>query len=595
MEVKYPEGPDLYGEITPDSIMPGQGINVAAREKEEYLDLTGPLGKGIETITGLLFQLPRWGFERFKIDEWIEVTPVFQQYYQLTVQQKQQIEQQIKTGLASATQAISDLELVSHDFRKYKEFNDFFTKIEKGKSLIKQGKKEEGEKLKNEGEQTLKAIFIDQVDIHTGEGVALRSIASRWPTVIADFMQMKDKDVDYKKIAKDYKKDLAISEAEAVILATKNKLYLEWRDRLFKQTVEKRYKSLLGLVQARRKSVDEYKNMMRPLMARYKMLTEGLQEKEVRDVFKKMSFWRPESQAMSTDFVKLWAWKPIAFAEKYKATRQTPFDTVSAAQVGFIPEDIEQLKNSKEEGGIGDKWKEHKALPVEPSIDNVLRKIAHEIEKAYAVIITPKDFVEARNMMLAKFDASTRGTGDFEPWVWSPYYIFLEMPVYRAVTRFPSGLETENIFFQNIKGAAQTQNIILGHYLELIARDKALDNYMLQMLGEGGAKGESINQLIKQEEWKTEDEKKEESEKKKSEIGKKIGVAKGQVKSVKVVVGKTLETFGVQSAFLRGEGPYELAFRDRITKYFAPEVGAAFDAVVNYMKAAFQVPGSRFL
>jgi hypothetical protein len=79
------------------------------------------------------------------------------------------------------------------------------------------------------------------------------------------------------------------------------------------------------------------------------------------------------------------------------------------------------------------------------------------------------------------------------------------------------------------------------------------------------------------------------------EIQKKIGQAKDQVKTARVGLGKTLETFGIKSAFLRGEGPYELAFRDRISKYFGPEVGAAFDAVVNYMKSAFQVPGSRFL
>jgi hypothetical protein len=268
---------------------------------------------------------------------------------------------------------------------------------------------------------------------------------------------------------------------------------------------------------------------------------------------------------------------------------------IHVLQAGFLPEEIEILKKSKDDGGAGLKDLKINALPVEPSIDSVFRFIASQVSEEYDVPINAADYLEARKMMYARFESAAKAESSYEPWIWSPYFFFVEMPVYRTVIRFPSGVETENIFFQNIKGAAQTQNIILGHYLELIARDKALDNYMLQMLGEGGAKGESINQLIKEGEWKTEDEKKEDSEKKKSEIGKKIGVAKGQVKSVKVGVGKTLETFGVQVSFFRGEGPYELAFRDRITKYFAPEVGAAFDAVVNYMKAAFQVPGSKFL
>jgi len=599
MEVNYPEGPDPYGDVSdPKKLKPGEGINTYPPEREMYLDLNSPMGKGTEALTGLMFQLPRWGFERWKIEEWVDVTPVFQQYYQLTVQQKQQIEQQIKSGLASVSQAISDLDLVSHDFRKYREFMDFFTMIDKGNEMIKKGKKEEGEKLRNRGEQTLKAIFIDQVDIHTGEGVALRSIASRWPTIIADFMQMKDKDTDYKKITQDYKKDLGISEAESVILATKNKLYIEWRDRLFRQTVDERYRTMVRLMQARKKSVEEYKVMLRPLMARHKMITDGLAEKGSRAAQHKLSFWRPDTQAMSMDFVRLWAWKPITFAEKYKGTRQNPFDEVRAVDAGLLPEDIEFLKKPEEEGGMGDKFKKEtlKALPLEPSIDSVFRKIADDVEKKYDVKITPKDWLAARQMLLDRFATSARAGSSFETWVWSPYFVFVDMPVYRSVIRYPSGSELENIFFEDIRAAAQTQNIILGHYLELVARDKQMDVYLLQMLGDAGAKGATIEQLLKELEWKTEEEKKEEKEEKKGfEISKTVGQAKGQIKTVRVGLGKTLETFGFQSAFLRSEGKYQGAFRDRVTKYYMTEVAAAYDAVINYMKAAFQVPGSRFV
>jgi hypothetical protein len=589
--VKYPEGPDQYGEIVEGKIRPGQGINAFPPEKEEYIDFTGPLGKASETVTGLMFQLPKWGFERWRIEEWIEVTPVFQQYYQLTIQQKQQMEQQIKAGLTSASQAVSDLELVTHDFRKYREFNDFFTMIEKGSKMIKEGKKEDGENLKNRGEQTLKSIFIDQVDIHTGEGVALRSIASRWPTIIVDFMKLKDGDIDYKKLAKDYE----VSEAEGVILSTKNKLYIEWRDRLFKQTVQERYDTLLKLMQARKRSFDEYKTMLRPLMARYKMLNEGLAEKEPRHAMRRLAFWRPESQAMSSDFVRVWAWKPIAFSEKYKASRQNPLDEIQASQAGFTQDDIELLKKPKEEGGGGLKDGKVKALPIEPSIDSVFREVAKNIAEEYKVELTVVDWQEARKMMLNRFETSAKTTESYEPWVWSPYFIFLDIPIMRSVMRSPSGVEMENIFCEDFRVGAQTQNIVLGHYLELVARDRQIDDYVMQMLGESGAKGESIEQLKKEMEWKTEEEKKDESEKKKLEIGKKIGQAKGQVKAVRLGLGKSLETVGIKSAFLRGEGPYEFVFRDRIPKNFLTEVAAACDAIVNYFKSAFQVPGSRFL
>jgi hypothetical protein len=576
----------------PKNLNPGQGINVNPPEINEYLDLTGPVGKGTEALTSLMFQFPKWGFERWKIDEWIEVSPAFQQYYQLTIQQKQQIEQQIKSGLASATQAVSDMELVSHDFRKYREFNDFFTMIEKGSQMIKEGKKEAGQELKNRGEQTLKSIFIDQVDIHTGEGVALRSIASRWPTIIADFMQLSDNDIDYKKIAKDPKKN--VSEAEGVILATKNKLYIEWRDRLFKQTVEDRYKTLLGLMQARKKSVNEYKDMLRPLMARYKMLNEALSDKEQRHNLRKFSVYRPESQAISVDFVKWWAWKPFSPAEKYKVTRQTPYDKIHVLQAGFLPEEIEILKKSKEDGGAELDDLKINALPVEPSIDSVFRYIADQVSKEYEVPINAADFLQARKMMYNRFQLSAGAESSYEPWIWSPYFFFVEMPVYRAVIRFPSGVELENIFFENLKGYAQTQNIVLGHYLELVARDKQVDLYLSQMLGEAGAKGETINQLLKENEWKTSEERKEEKNKT-GEMKKKIGVVKGKVSSARVTMGKTLENIGVSSAFLRGEGPYELAFKDRFNKYFFPEVAVVYLTIANYMKAQFNVPGSRFL
>jgi hypothetical protein len=589
--VKYPEGPDQYGELVEGKLRPGQGLNAFPPERSEYLDFSGPLGKGAETVTGLMFQLPKWGYERWRVEEWIEVTPVFQQYYQLTIQQKQQMEQQIKSGLASASQAVSDLELVTHDFRKYREFMDFFTMIEKGSWMIKEGKKESGESLKNRGEQTLKSIFIDQVDIHTGEGVALRSIASRWPTIIVDFMKLKDVDIDYKKIGKDYE----VSEAEGVILSTKNKLYIEWRDRLFKQTVMERYDTLLKLMQARKKSFDEYKTMLRPLMARYKMLNEGLAEKDPRHAMRKLSFWRPESQAISSDFVKIWAWKPIAFAEKYKISRQNLLDEINAAHAGFTAEEIEVLKKSKEEGGGGFKNGIIKALPVEPSIDSVFRMIAKNVADEYKVELTAVDWQAARQMMIDRFETSLKATSSYEPWVWSPYFVFLELPIMRSVMRSPSGAEMENIFCEDFRTACQTQNIVLGHYLELVARDRQIDDYVVQMLGESGAKGESIEQLKKELEWKTEEETKDESEKKKSMFGKKIGDAKGQAKAVRVGLGKTLEIFGVESGFFRGEGTYELVFRDRVPKNFITEVAAAYDAVVNYFKSAFQVPGSRFL
>jgi len=214
---------------------PGEAICLVPGEAEEFLSFTTPMGQVSGVTASLIFQFRKWGYVRYKVDESIWVSPVFKPYYDLVIAQREQLQASIKAGLASISQAISDFELVWHDLRKYKEFLDHFENLEKGKKLMKENK-EEGLKLFNRANSTLKSIFIDQVDVHTGETVALKLIANRWPTIIADFLKLQDDDVEPKDIAKKYH----VSEAEGVVLATKNKLYLEWRDNLFYPTVKER-------------------------------------------------------------------------------------------------------------------------------------------------------------------------------------------------------------------------------------------------------------------------------------------------------------------------------------------------------------------
>jgi hypothetical protein len=579
MPIEYPKGPPAAGK----DLRPGEGINNVPFNAEEYLDFTTPPGATTGMFYGIVFQLPKWGFDRVKIEESIEVSPVFQQYYQLTIQQKATLEGQIKAGLASISNAISDLELVSHDKRKYREFMDYYAMVDKGKELAKKGRKEEGEKLMMQGEQSLKAVFIDQVDVHTGEAVALKLIAPRWPTIIADFMRLKDEDIDPKKIAQKYK----VSEAEGVVLATKNKLYIEWRDRLFRKTVEDRFENLLKLTEARRKSVEEYKEMLRPVIARHKMITEALSSSEGRKTFLRGSFWRPDAQAISSDFVRIWAWKPFAASEKYKVTREA-LDKIPAFKAGFTGDEIERLREEKEgwDGNVT-------ALPVEPSIDNVVRRMINKVEKSYGVKITAKDIYEARDMLVKKFEGTAKGLGAMESWVFSPYYVFLELPMIRTVIRLPDGKELENIIIENLSAAVQTQNLIIVHALEVVARDKQLDNYMKQMLGEMGVGGEKIEELMEKEVFKTEEEIKEEAEEEKKKlerIKKSTEEVMSSAKSIRVGIGKFFELFGVEVSFLRAEGPYEFAFQDRLSKIYFSEVAANFAMVRDFFKSGFGAP-----
>jgi hypothetical protein len=549
---------------------PGWGINLQNPDADMYMDFDAPIGKCSSVYLNLIFQLPKWGFDRAKIDEMIDVSPVFQQYYQLTMKQKQEFEAMIKAALASIATALSDLELLKHDLRKYKEFMDYF-------HMIDVGKKEKNEELRMRGEQALKAIFIDQVDAYTdlpNTPIALRSIVGRWPTIIADFMKLKDSDLNPTQIAKDYN----VSEALAVVLSTKNKLYQEWRDELFRRTVEDRFRSLIQTVEARKKSYQEYKEMIKPTLKRYKSITDGIG----KILPQRVAFWRPESQAMSCDYAMIWAWKPFAAPEKYKAPREAPLDEIPAEAAGFTPDQVKELteKGLLKDGKVG-------ALPVEPSIDKIVKDNIKKIEDEYKVKISAEDIYNAREKLVENFTKSVKGRTSYEAWIFSPYFMFFEIPTYRLVFHQPDGSDVEVLVFDRFKAYTITQNIMILRLIELEARDKQLDNYIGQMLGEKGTTAEGAAVDIKKIEEellvKVGEEAKEKEEKK-------LLQTPATLKQVGTTMENFLNFFGVKASFFKARGPYEFILSERITKYYLRETGQTFQTIVNFIKSSFGVP-----
>ena len=168
----------------------------------------------------------RWEFNVQKVDEWFEVS-TSHPYYQSITKQKYDLIREIKEGLAHVDRAISDVELLAHDTRRYKEILTYFSEKD---------------------EHSLKAMFIDLVDVNLPEGVSLRSIAPRWPTIIADFMELKDEDDTVEKIMEKVK----VSKAEAVVLTTKVKLYKKWKQ-FFGEQVKERYRRILERLYGRKR------------------------------------------------------------------------------------------------------------------------------------------------------------------------------------------------------------------------------------------------------------------------------------------------------------------------------------------------------
>jgi hypothetical protein len=578
----------------------GEAINAPPYEAEMFLCFTTALGKVDSVYYSLVFQLRKWGYVRYKIDESIFVAPTYKTYYDATIAQKEQLQATIKAGLASIAQAIADFELVWHDLRKYKEYLDYFKQIEEGKKLIKQEKKEEGEKKWMTGNTTLKAIFIDQVDVHTGEGIALKLIAPRWPTIIVDFLGLSDEDIHLKEVAKKYE----ISDAQAGVLVTKNKLYIEWRDNLFKPTVKDRYERLLGLVESRRRSIIEYRNMLRPTVARFKMINDALESPAGRAAFLKAHI-RPDAQPVSHDYQLLWAWRPFAPAEKYKVTRES-MDNIPALEAGFNGREVEELKkaNMTNKGIVF-------GLPLEPSVDRIVREYVKKVEQVYGVKITTVDLFDARQMLVDQFRYSMSALSPVKTWVWSPMFVFINFPVDRSIFVIPGTGETiEDVEYNPYYTSTYSQNLIICRCLELIAKQKQMENYIDSLLGEYGVPPEKLKEMMTlmpvgekaafeyPEVYTTEEElkKKEMEEEKLKKLESKVHPKIQRMETsrkVRRTIGKFFANLGIKVQFFRAAGPYEFMMQQRLSKFIQREPGGQFHMIRDFLETKYEVPGMK--
>lgn len=589
MPVKFFITPDPGMDVKLDEIIAfGEGLNILHMLCMERINPTLKPGGSALFFKTIGF-LRKAGYEIYKVEDFTEVTPLFPTYTAI-IKEKEQLMTQIKQHLASIATAIADVDLTKHDLRRYKEYMDYFSKLKKGKELIKQGNVEEGKKLFKEADQTLRAIFIDQVDVHTGETVALKLIAPRWPTIISDFMRLEDEDTTPEKIKEKYK----ISEAEGVVLATKNKLYLEWRDRLFGPAVEERFKNLVKLIEMRKKSVEEYKNMVKPILSRYRAIRETREIAGPR--LQTVAALRPGAVSSMVDRVLMYAWRPISPKGFGKGTR-VMFEPIRAGLptniikgVGFFDDEIEEIKNylrkrvergqqlSSEELLFLEKER-LESLPIEPSIDNIVRRGIELIEKSYpGVKFDIIDLFSTRLNLLSKFKEYTSIT-TAESWPFSPYYAFLEIPFERVYGRLPNGAEFEDLTL-DLKVYLRTQNMIILQYLELKAIERTEENFIKQMLGEMGVDFKDIDEIIAEELG-------EKLEKKKIEIKRSHYLF---TQKIKKYLRDFLYNFGIQSENLTNIGFYEHHTSKFIQNYIIPEVINVFKNIVNMYKKSFNVP-----
>ena len=232
----------------------GEAICEQPPDQALMLNPTTPYGHGNLLYAKLTYTMPKYWYNLQRVDEYIVVSPAHPEMYGRITAKKREIEGQIKAGLASAGQAVADYELLKHDERKYREILDHF---------------KEGER----DEHVLRALFVDRIDAHTGEGYSMISMTKRWPTIITDFLRLSVVDEKDRDSPKKIRVKLEISEAEATVLKTKDHNFEDWK-RIFFPDVKERYARIKNLVEARRKSIDEYRKWLMPYVANLKMMTE---------------------------------------------------------------------------------------------------------------------------------------------------------------------------------------------------------------------------------------------------------------------------------------------------------------------------------
>ena len=519
----------------PKGLWLGHVIAAGPFEAHVRLDFTGPPGSVSGIYYSLVFQLGKWEYQVQKRDEWIEVSPVHAQYYQLTQKQKEDLEGRIKQGLVSVSQSIADMELLMHDRRRYHEFLHYLgyrtpNELKKDKKLEDQEdehghtkeemdeiclKEDEDEKQRKAREKrtdnhSLKAVFIDQVDMHTGEGISMRSIVSRWPTLITDFMRMDDNDMDPDKV----KDKLNVSKAEAVVLITKNKLYQEWKN-IFGPEIKNRYITINDMGAARKKSVEEYKEWLKPFIARHKLINEGLSTPGGRKGTL-TSYVTTAGTATSSSKIVLYVWKDFLVPELYK-------------------------------GGSEETAKLRLYKKLRPDDDWTMKHLI--FNEKYGLI-------NAYPWITEKWVADKLEEMEKSRWFTfqKPYYSFFEITLEKTNIRMPTGDEMEDGVF-DINMFCFSENALFAKLLELKAEQELMEQHVNNLLGIRDPVRGTVPKYFK----------------------------KSQKDSA---AAKFMDNFSMAFQFAKGHGPYERDFADRLTKlYFARIAGERYGPIVNFIKS----------
>ena len=511
----------------------GEAICNQPEDQKIMINPTTPMGHGNLLYAKLTYTMPKYWYNLEKVDEWIVASPSYPEVYGRIIAKKRELEGQIKAGLASAAQAVADFELLKHDERKYREILDYF----------KAGQKDE---------HILRALFVDRVDAHTGEGYSMISMTKRWPTIITDFLRMGTVEKKYRSLPGKVRDKLEISEAEATVLKTKDKLFEEWRTEFFPD-IKDRYARVKNLVDARRKSIDEYREWLKPYVSNMKMMKEMSEVNPSELLTRAVSPWLKPNAWYS---VRLWMWKMFTAEEVGKtgfvAGEIKPFDAFVKANAKKI-EDHYEVKIVK-------KAEDKKKLLAEGYSEDEIIVVDEKLKEWNE----PNFYESAPKISPDRY-----------------YYAFYDIYIESPLFKMEAGKEEIDDWNAMITPYLVSQNVILTMLLEVEAKKRWLNKYVKELIGVR----EVEDKIRKEVERKYGLEEEEDKKKEGFAIMRPYRWLQRQDKKVSSRWEKFKpKTRRVLRYFMR-IGPYETVTNERLSKMYGRYMGGAMtDPLVKFLK-----------
>ncbi len=417
----------------------GWGLMVLPPDQQTSLDYTGFPGDWNSLYYSMVFWLYNNEYHVEKVDESIEISPTHVAYYQKVLGQKDALGSQIKAGIDEIIKHVGDLELLRHDLRRYKEILNYF---------------------KEKDEHSLKAMFIDQVDFHAGEGAPGRLSMSFmqqrgiFPTIIQDFFAMQsEEDLEKNPRLKD------LPEVEKDVLRTKFRAYQEWKQ-LFGREVESRVEELERLIRSKEELIGALRSGLKPKIARYMLIEEGLKGAGARRLARTFPV-RPGTEATASYAVRLWAWKEFFPPEYFKSGEIKALRELR----GIRPDDDFTMKNLilSERTGLRAKFK---------WIGEDEKWLKTAIEEAKKALFTVRRHGGGmRGSAIPKFNAE--------------YYVFFDLIFERTNILSARGDELEDVFI-TVRAYLMSQNVVLTKMLEVLAIREEFEQHVNTLLGLGG-------------------------------------------------------------------------------------------------------------